>query len=294
MTEKTINAFISSANREINENVYNFTVKFANDIIICNENQYIKINVVSFDMLNTMYNINSTNNSFYILEYNENDVFVSSTLIQIPYGNYSVATLKSWLNNNIGTVINVVYNTAQNTFTFTKVISDTNKYYISIINCSKFLGLTGNNYITTSGLTGSYVNMVNYSKIILRATNINYDIGCIENVSSGTNKLSFSDILFWKSKQDIEPFRNISYSNEDSGSSFNVLIHDKQISYINLQLTNEFGTLITDATDYLLVLQFTIYNKDDWIKESVLSITQSVKQIWVSILWLMENYLKII
>lgn len=294
MTEKTINAFISSVNRESNENVYNFTVKFANDIIICNENQYIKINVVSFDMLNTMYNINSTNNSFYILEYNENDVFVSSTLIQIPYGNYSVATLKSWLNNNIGTVISVAYNTAQNTFTFTKVISDTNKYYISIINCSKFLGLTGNNYITTSGLTGNYVNMVNYSKIILRATNINYDIGCIENVSTGTNKLSFSDILFWKSKQDIEPFRNISYSNEDSGSSFNVLIHDKQISYINLQLTNEFGTLITDAPDYLLVLQFTIYNKDDWIKESVLSITQSVKQIWVSILWLMENYLKII
>ena len=136
--------------------------------------------------------------------------------------------------------------------------------------------------------------MVNYNKIILRATNINYDVASIENINSGTNKLSFSDILFWKSKQDVEPFRNIAYSNEDSGNSFNVLVHDKHISYINLKLTNEFGGLITDASDYLLVLQFTIYNKTEWIKENIISITNNIKQIWVSILWLMENYLKIL
>lgn len=294
MTEKSINAFISSANRESNEKVYDFTVNFVDDVIMCNENQYIKINVISFDMLNAMYNINGTNNSFNILKYDSDDVFVSSTSYQIPSGNYSVKTLQVWLNNNIGNLIIVSYNNAQNTFTYTKVVNDTNKYYISIVNCDKFLGLSGSNYITTSGLSGTYVNMVNYNKIILRATNINYDIGCIENVSSGTNKLSFSDILFWKSKQDVEPFKNIGYSNEDSGNSFNVLIHDKHIRYINLHLTNEFGSLITDAPDYLLVLQFTIYNKDDWIKENILSISQSVRQIWVCILWLFENYLHII
>ncbi len=284
-TEKTINAFISSTNRNSSEEVYDFTVKFVDYAISCTEDQYIKINVISFDMLNTMYNVSSKNNSFYL----ERPEKITYT---IPDGNYTVHTLKAVLNDLLSGCITVSYNVAQNTYNFKNIWNSDIMLYGDT--ASSLLGITDKLVPLSNSVNGTYVNMVNYNKVILRATNINYDVACIENISSSTSKLTFGDILFWKSKQDVEPFRNICYTNEDSGNSFNVLIHDKTISNIRLKLMNEYGQLITDAPDYLLVLQFVIYNKDNWIKENILDITQSLKQIWVSILWICENFLKII
>jgi hypothetical protein len=284
-TEKTINAFISSTNRNSSEEVYDFTVKFVDYAISCTEDQYIKINVISFDMLNTMYNVSSKNNSFYL----ERPEKITYT---IPDGNYTVHTLKAVLNDLLSGCITVSYNVAQNTYNFKNIWNSDITLHGDT--ASSLLGITDKLVQLSNSVNGTYVNMVNYNKVILRATNINYDVACIENISSSTSKLTFGDILFWKSKQDVEPFRNICYTNEDSGNSFNVLIHDKTISNIRLKLMNEYGQLITDAPDYLLVLQFVIYNKDNWIKENILDITQSLKQIWVSILWICENFLKII
>ena len=111
----------------------------------------------------------------------------------------------------------------------------------------------------------------------------------IENLNDNVNRLRFSDILFWKSKQDIDPFRNISYSNEDSGNSFNLTLQDKQISSLKLQLKNELGDFITDASDYLLVLQISIYDKEEWYKTSILSIASNIRDLYVSFLWIMEK-----
>lgn len=291
MAKKSISTFISSAKKNINESNCDVVVEFPDDIIKCSETEYINLNVVSFDMLNTMYNINSTNNTFNILVYDDSDVYVSTTSHTIPAGNYSVISLKAWLIAELSSIMNVTYNAAQNTFTFTKTIAATNKYYLIPDTCGQFLGLlnNSNNFIPTSGFTTSYINLVNYNKIILRTQNINYFMNNIENLHNYTNKLTFSDIIFWKSKQEIEPFKNIAYSNEDSGNSFNLTIQDKYVSNIRLQLKNENGDFITDAPNYLLVLNFSIYDKEDYIKASILSITQNVRSIWISLLWALER-----
>ena len=63
---KVFNIFINSANRSINDKSYDFTVYFESDEIIINPNEGVNINVVSFSLLNSMYNVNefTENNKF--------------------------------------------------------------------------------------------------------------------------------------------------------------------------------------------------------------------------------------
>lgn len=63
---KSITSFINSANRQNTEDVYSFTVDYPDDILNCKENEFMEINVLSFDMPNNMYNIDSNNNNFQI------------------------------------------------------------------------------------------------------------------------------------------------------------------------------------------------------------------------------------
>jgi len=281
-----VNAFISSAARDASDTIYNFNVSFPNGLIKANpDNQGIKINVISFDMLNTMYNINSNNNSFQL--YKKDTLFGT---YYIDSGNYSVLTLKNWLNTTLNGMINVSYNTAQNTFTYTNV-NGANTYKLKSINAASILGLVNNTQITipTTGYTGTYVNMVNYNKLIIRTPNISYEVGSVENLLGGDIKIS--SILFWQSKQNIEPFREITYNNEDAGNSFCYNIFNHEINTINFQLTNEKGNFITDAPDYLLGLQFIIYQKDeDLMTGYVQSMLQYIKDIYFVMLWFMEYF----
>ena len=63
---KVYNLFINSANRSSLDKPYDFSVFFENDEIIVNQNEGININVVSFSLMNSMYNVNkySNNNTF--------------------------------------------------------------------------------------------------------------------------------------------------------------------------------------------------------------------------------------
>jgi len=75
----------------------------------------MEINLLSFDMPNTMYNINSKNNEFEIITPNE------TVIKTIPSGNYSIKTLMAQLKILIeNDFITITYNEAQNTYTFTK------------------------------------------------------------------------------------------------------------------------------------------------------------------------------
>ena len=291
LEKRTINTFISSANRGTDEEIYNFTVNFPEDLIKCGDGEVIKINVVSFDMVNTMYNINASNSKFIINEYDDVGDLISSTVYQIPDGNYSVHSLRLWFIGAFLNIFKVLYNPAQNTLTFMKEIINDHTYHIQPINCGQCLGLQNDSIyeITTQGLTTSYISLINFNKIILRTQNINYNMNNIENLHKTVSRLHFSDILFWKSKQDIEPFRNIGYSNEDSGNSFNLTLQDKQLTSLKLQLKNEMGDFITDASNYLLVLQISIMDEEKWIKTTILSIASNIRDLYVSFLWIIEK-----
>ncbi len=55
---KVFNIFINSANRRSTDKAYDFSILFHNDEIRVNPNEGMNINVVSFSLLNSMYNVN--------------------------------------------------------------------------------------------------------------------------------------------------------------------------------------------------------------------------------------------
>ena len=101
MNNKKYNIFINSKNRDKNENIYDFNIYLKNQIFV-GKNEGVNINVMSFSMLNSMYNVNSTtkNNIFTIRRTNLDGITgIVDTSITIPFGNYSVITLKDTINS---------------------------------------------------------------------------------------------------------------------------------------------------------------------------------------------------
>jgi hypothetical protein len=283
---KTITSFIKSSNRSTNETSYNFSIDYPDGILTCNADEYIEINVISFDMINTMYNINSTNNQFIIRRE------TTDTTYTIPQGNYSVKTFMATM---IGLIndghLTMAYNTAQNTYTFYK--NGTSQLHYLIPN--KIWGLinlmpTIPYEITSAGLTTGYINLVNYSKIILRTEGIKYYYSNVENYGSQTNTSTLSNIIFWACKSDIEPYKVIKYNNEDAGRSFNYRIENKEINSLTLHLKNENNEYIPDDPDYLISLQYNFYKIDDnIIKNNMISINNILNEIYTTLIFAMKR-----
>jgi hypothetical protein len=273
---KTITSFIKSSNRATGENTYNFSIDFTDGVLSCDNNEYMEINVLSFDMINSMYNINSNNNQFIIRR------GTTDTTYTIPVGNYSVKTFLTQLQGLINDPhITITYNTAQNTYTFTK--NGTNQlHYIIPSKISGLINLLPTTIyeIPTTGQTTGFVNLVNYSKIILRTEGINYYYSNIENYGS-RNTATLSNIIFWKTKSDVEPFVLLKYNNEDGGNSFSYKIENKEINNITFLLKNENNEFITDAPDYMVALQFNFYRvEDDIMKLNIISINKIINEIY--------------
>ena len=115
---KVFNIYINSANRSSVDKSYDFNIYFDNDEIHVNPNEGVNINVVSFSLLNSMYNVNqyTGNNSFILIENGS-----TNTTITIPYGNYSVYSLLDKLNELLSGKIKISYNIATNTYTYTNL-----------------------------------------------------------------------------------------------------------------------------------------------------------------------------
>jgi len=253
--------YISSKNRNSNENIYNFNVILNNPIVV-NRNQGINISVVGFSMLNTDYNLK--NCSFYLNQYNLNGSYIITFIYDIPDGNYSYLTLMNFLNSDVELkqFIKIDYVKERNKFKFTK-IDNTKIYKIDPLNCFNFLGLKKEEEteITTQGIEGSYINLTNYSHIIIKSNNIIFE----DNTQDNINNIEFgnSSILFMIDKQDIPPFQLISYRNHDKSDNYSYNISNRQISSIDLHLFNEKGEILTDTDDYFITLKIVIFNKEE-------------------------------
>jgi len=275
MKKKTITSFIHSKNRVASDKVYDFVVDYPDGIISCRDNEYIELNVVSFDMLNNMYNINSTNNC----------LKVNETLTYIPYGNYSVKTFRTMLLNLLPIGTTILYNEAQNTYSFTGTGT------IQPITMGALIGLTNDIQVPIDNLTTGLINLSSFSKIILRTQGITYYQSNLENLQVTTSNLQlFSDIIFWKNKQDIEPFKIIAYNNEDGGNNFCLEVQDKMIFRLQFQLKNEKNEFIEDAPDWMAVIQYNIYERqDDVMKLTLISLLKLLNDFYISFLTLAQK-----
>ncbi len=314
MKTRSITSFISSANRQETETVYNFTIDYPDAVLSCKEKEHMELNVLSFDMPNTMYNINDSNNHFQI----KVDT-THTTDLYITKGNYTVKSLmielRRLLADNLiplshslhtffgsyadALSIEIIYNEPQNTYTFKKKITlplginvpTTFSLYIKPINMGQLIGLNNDTEyeITSSGVTTNLINLVDYNKVIIRTENISYYYSNIENLADiNGNKQLFSNIVFWKSKADILPHQVIKYNNEDGGNSFVYKIENKQLNSIIFKLTNERGEYITDASDYMMVVQFNFYEQED-VNGSLKSMVTILNQIYSALLFSMNR-----
>jgi hypothetical protein len=278
---KVYNIYINSANRGINEKPYDFTVFFDNQEIQVERNEGVNVNIVSFSLLNSMYNISqySRNNTFIL----RNITLNSDITITIPYGNYSVYTFRDQLNVLLSNIITVTYNVATNTYTYKNISA--NSYSINPLSCSKLLGLTTTTSISPLGTTSTYVNMVSYQQVILRCPTLVFESNSLDNIQDKNNFISVSDILYWVNKQDVEPFKMINYKNEDGSTLYNYNVVNRSFSYFNFKLTNELDEPIYDAPDYLLQLQIIIYDKDNsYFKEAMIQALKLLNDIYFTIL----------
>ena len=275
MKKKTITSFIHSKNRVASDKVYDFVVDYPDGIISCKDNEYIELNVVSFDMLNNMYNINSTNNC----------LKVNGTLTYIPHGNYSVKTFRTMLLSLLPSGTTILYNETQNTYSFTGTGT------IEPITMGALIGLTNNIQVSINNLTTGLINLSSFSKIILRTQGITYYQSNLENLQVTTSNLQlFSDIIFWKNKQDIEPFKIIAYNNEDGGNNFCLEVQDKMIFRLQFQLKNEKNEFIEDAPDWMAVIQYNIYERqDDVMKLTLVSLLKLLNDFYISFLTLEQK-----
>ena len=286
---KVYNIFINSTNRNLIEKTYDFNLFFDNDELIINPNEGVNVSVVSFSLLNSMYNVNQyTGNNTFILY---NSTLITNTTITIPYGNYNVYTLQNQLNTLLSGYISITYNVATNTYTYT----NTSIYSLSIIpqNCTKLLGLSTTTTISTSGTISSYVNMVNYQQIILRCPTLVFENNSMDNIQDKNNFIAVSDILYWVNKQDVEPFKMINYKNEDGGTLYSYNVVNRNFSTLNLKLVNEFNQPIYDAPDYLLQLQISIFDKDNnYFKEASLQALKLLNDIYFTLLNIISLLIK--
>ena len=251
--------YISSKNRSSNEKIYDFNVILNNPIIV-NRNQGINISVVGFSMLNTDYNLRGL--SFYLNQYNLDGSYIITFIYDIPDGNYSYQTLINFLNSDVELkqFIKIEYVKERNTFKFIK-IDNTKKYFIDPLNCNKILGFEEETEILSTGTEGNYINLTNYSHIIIKTNNILFEDNTQDNINSV--ELGNSSILFMIDKQDVPPFQLISYRNHDKSDNYSYNISNRQISAIDLHLYNEKGEVLTNTDDYFITLKITIFNKEE-------------------------------
>jgi hypothetical protein len=289
---KVFNIFINSANRGVNDKSYDFTIYFDNYDIRVNPNEGVNVNVVSFSLLNSMYNVNefTENNKFKIREHITQHHH-QDTILTIPYGNYSVYSFMDKLNELLLNKISVSYNIATNTYTYKNI----GLYDISIMpmECFKLLGLYDTTSISELGTVSKYINMVNYQQVILRCPTLVFENCSMDNIQDTNNFIAMSDFLYWVNKQDVEPFKMINYKNEDCSTAYSYNVLNTNFNLLNFKLVNEYNQPILDAPEFLLQLQISVFDKDNnYFKEAMLQGLNLLNEIYFTLLNIFSFFVK--
>jgi len=280
---KSYYLYVSSKNRNSSETINNFKVNLKYPIS-CGKNEYMNVSVVNFSMLNTDYNLRSIYFKVDSVRLSDNQEITYT--YNIPDGNYSYQSLMDYLNTIMSGKINVAYVKERNSYKFKNIDSSNYDFYIIPFNANKILGLNDElNLVDGDYHEGGYINLVNYSHIIIKSNYLDYEDNTQDNLNN--KEIGASSILFMIDKQDILPFQLISYKNYDGGNNYNYNINNKQISNIDFQLYNELGEKLTNVSDYFLVLKINIIDKPENSNSS--SILEDIKFILMSMMFGNKN-----
>jgi len=289
-----INIYINSKNRDLSEQISNFTVRIPQNLLRLSQGEYFTLNVNGFYCYNSWFNcIDGFNNEFQLIIKNINDEIVETYNYKLNDGNPNVNDVKSNLNGLLINKVLVSYDKQRNKFIFKRSLPvSTQNYtmYLKIINSEDFLGFyksDRNIEILLPYLQNVYsnniINILGDEAIIIK---INGDCILAGNTvdNFGTETYEPSNIIFMK-PIDVPSNGLLEYNNEDGGDSFQYrLANVEQITWFTLSVYNQDDELIPNFSDYILLLQFIRHKTEEGKVEILLnSLLDYVKQIYLMI-----------
>ena len=269
-----INIYVNSKNRKSDESPSNFSVIIPDGLLKVNKDKYFTLSVNSFYCDNDFYQSNVNSNYFNLIFRDNTNVVYSTQKLYLKLGNPNIYDLLSDINTKLSGYLTCAYDNIKNKITYTRIYAQTSNYYtmyINAINSGCFFGLN-NNVETIILFSGSEsTNPININSIRALSVGIDGDISFNNNnMESNLNNSVYkaSDLIFQTAVNVPKGFL-IDYQNIDGGDSFKFTLgnHDR-IKYFILSVYDQDGNTITDMTDYIIHIQFTINKKSQ--KEALL------------------------
>ena len=290
-----INIYVNSKNRKSDESPSNFSVIIPDGLLKVNSDEYFSLSVNSFYCYNDFYQCNNNSNSFNIVfRTNLNAVYVTNKY-NLNIGNPNIYDILNDINNKLSGYVTCTYDNIKNKITYTRIYAQTNNYYnlyILPINAGNFLGLTNNTETLINTTESTYP--ININTIRALSVGIDGDISFNYNnmESNLTNSLYKASDLIFQMGINVPKGFLLDYQNVDGGDSFRFNLGNKNaIKYFILSVYDQDGNTITDMTDYIIHMQFTI-NKQSQTDKLLKSMIDYNRQIYLVVGYIFDLIFK--
>jgi hypothetical protein len=264
-----INIYVNSKNRKSDETPSNFSVIIPDGLLKVDKDEYFTMSVNSFYCYNDFYQCNNNCNSFNIILKNNVDNISGQQLFLLPVGNLNVNDIVNAINSVLQpvNVLSCTYDNIKNKITFTRLTPQTptnNTFYINTLKVGNFLGFKNDTEILISFNGTSSTYPININTITALSVGIDGDISFNHNnMESNLNNSVYkaSDLIF-QTAVNVPKGYLITYQNIDGGDSFKYTLgNNDRIKYFILSVYDQDGNTISDMTDYIIHIQFTVNKK---------------------------------
>ena len=264
-----INIYVSSKNRKSDETPSNFSVIIPDGLLKVDNNEYFTMSVNSFYCYNDFYQCNNNCNSFNIYGKNTSGVITGQQQFLLPVGNPNVIDIVSHINSVLqsANVLSCTYDNIKNKITFTRLTPQTptnDTFYINTFKAGNFLGFKNDTEVLISFDGTTSTNPININTITALSVGIDGDISFNNNnMESNLNNSVYkaSDLIF-QTAVSVPKGCLITYQNIDGCESFKYnLGNNDRIKYFILSVYDQDGNTISDMTDYIIHIQFTVNKK---------------------------------
>ena len=279
--------YLSSADRQPTETIQSWSMLFPDNLMNLAQNEKIRMTMSYFSLLNSFENINSNNNTVYVLlTYIGN---TQSLKVSIPEGNWSLSQIAS----NFATALNALQTIAVFSFTIpspatyqgyltwvngtgtlTSITlyfkpsvapSSFNQYKIAYPMPNTMARILGQEISTTSVVISSgyttplplYTGQIQYLRVHCNIPPINLEYNFNNNMLNYTDVLAQIPIL-------VPPFFPIIYQSfNDSANNFDFPSFGQKIGTVKFYLTDQYNTPVVIYDNWNLTLAVEVLVDED-------------------------------
>lgn len=270
-TQQIHNLYITSTNKLGNDTNYNYNLYLPSYGIKINDDEDAYLNITSFMSLNSFYNINDNSKSFTIKVRTDMDISFTYNMT-LETGNYDIYEFQQMVNNICSDYFTMTYNKNKNIWKYTSNQVINNQVFIMTNSYnSSYFGITPFIYkeILLENVGGTYsslINMNNFSLIVIRVLGLVEQIKSIDNFNKTVNRGDTACII---SRQDTAVNALINWT--AINNNFMKKICNLEINELRFLFYNEYNSLLTDISDWVMTLSIII-------KKKPLQVSQMLKE----------------